>query len=385
MHNCNFNVICYCKSVVELLEEIKTVLNKCGRLKGREIAKSIGTSKKKVNALLHQYSKIFEQDDEYKWSLLKTFHQDVFISGSTWVTANSFESNLKSNGCLLSDNLHSITFHFPENCKILLVVGARLIALTNQLALQGKRVGLNFSKCKNTSQYLSRLGFFDYLDININIIPAFNRSESRASLYRGKSKNLLEIAAIDPKQLDPSIPEKLTKKFITHSGENYYTAVFTMFSELIGNIYDHSDSQIEGFAALQKYSGRIQAIVSDSGLGIATTIKGNLEKFYPELFEQYDQNSIETDIFLVQQALSKGGLSRHGPSSSTARGLGLKRSRDFALKYDAETRVRQENFELIIKHSNNGNVKVIVNRDLVRIMGTHICFDFILTNRLDPR
>lgn len=364
-----------------MLNQIRELLGTTPNLKAKEIAKKLGIDRREVNSVLYANINFFQKDEEHKWALLNEDYVEVAINSSPWVTPESFEQDLKEAGCLLSSSINSIKFIFPKKCQILLIAGARLISLVNQLSSRKRLVELDFTQCENTRRYLSRLGFFDHLHPEIEIYPSTREESSRAKIYQGKSDNLLEIASIDPFSMNESIPKNLTRKFVKHSGSEYYTAVFTMFSELIGNIYDHSSSDTDGFAALQKYNGsrpHIQTVVSDSGLGIATTIKENLAKFYPELHQKHDMNDIETDIFLVARALTKGRLSRHGPDSEEARGLGLKRTEDFATKYDAETRVRQESFELLIKENADGKRTVKVRRGLTRILGTHICFDFFL-------
>ena len=66
--------------------------------------------------------------------------------------------------------------------------------------------------------------------------------------------------------------------FITDS--KYEAAASTVFGELIGNISEHSEYQLEGFAALQKYGGKrshIQTVISDGGKGISATLRPSLE------------------------------------------------------------------------------------------------------------
>ncbi|MCZ8500021.1 hypothetical protein O9929_28255 [Vibrio lentus] len=50
-----------------------------------------------------------------------------------------------------------------------------------------------------------------------------------------------------------------------------------------------SKSPIDGFAALQVYSktNRIQTVISDSGVGIANSLRLVLKERYPELYEEF--------------------------------------------------------------------------------------------------
>lgn len=208
------------------------------------------------------------------------------------------------------------------------------------------------------------------------------RTFPRAKRYRGNNDNLVEIASINLDDFDDSIPVKLTKQFALHAGQEYYMAVFTIFSELIGNVRDHSETPIPGFAALQLYKGKrrhIQTVISDSGLGIATTLKRNLKIYYPEIFKELESLSEDPDIFLVKHALKKGGLSQFGSApDEAARGLGLKRSQELAARYDAVVLVRQPNFELRIIYKDGELTDIIGKKGLALIKGTQVCFDFFL-------
>jgi hypothetical protein len=57
--------------------------------------------------------------------------------------------------------------------------------------------------------------------------------------------------------------------------------------------------------------------------------------------------------------------------------LGLKRSVDLAKKFNATISVRQDTFELKVRHSMKG-IRFSNELNLARIAGTHICFDFKL-------
>jgi len=92
----------------------------------------------------------------------------------------------------------------------------------------------------------------------------------------------------------------------------------------IGNVSEHSETPLQGFTALQKYGGRrkhIQTVVSDSGLGIAVTLKPSLMAHYPSLYKLH--NSDDFDLQLVTAVSTEGEISRFG----SGRGLGFKSSR----------------------------------------------------------
>ncbi len=165
-----------------------------------------------------------------------------------------------------------------------------------------------------------------------------------------------------------------TNKFIQLTSSDYKVAALTIFGELIGNVFDHSQTNLKGFAGLQKYKGRIEAVVSDSGLGIAQTLRPALRNNYPSLHKLYGEGSPEADIGLVKTVMEQGGISRFGG----ARGLGFKRGPALAGKFNARFSVRQERFGLDFAFKGGELVDVKEHLGLSKLLGTHICFDFYL-------
>tara|TARA_R110000823_G_scaffold55161_4_gene134854 strand:- start:4606 stop:5712 length:1107 start_codon:yes stop_codon:yes gene_type:complete len=363
-------------------KKIKKILHDSPGLTGKQVARALGvTDKSAFNKFLYANSEGFKQDADWKWYVVDDHYVLDLIAPSVWIRESEFEDCLSAAGCLLSSHASKCVIRFPENCKVLLIAGARVIALANQAAARGKFIELDFRKCPGTKHYLDRLGFFDHLSHSVSVLPA-RPAESKAKQYHGNSKNLVEIASIDLDNFDYSLPKNLTQRFAFHAGESYYQSAFTIFSELIGNVQEHSATPLPGFVALQLYKGKrrhIQTVISDSGLGIGTTLKRNLKKHYPKLFEKLEMTSVDTDIQLVSQALTKGGLSQFGSNpDEAARGLGLKRTQSHAAKYDAVVVVRQPNFELKIVYKNGVLAKIVKKKGLSRIEGTQVCFDFFL-------
>lgn len=363
-------------------EKIKEVLRDSPGLTGKQIAKTLGVrDKSALNKFLYANSEGLKQDDDWKWYLADDHYVLDLVAPASWIGEDDFEDCLTAAGCLLSSHANKCTLYFPENCKILLIAGARVIALANQAASRGKAVELDFRKCPGTKHYLDRLGFFEHLSNSVSVLPA-RPVDSKARRYRGNSENLVEIASINLDTFDYSLPKHLTQRFAHHAGEDYYQSAFTIFSELIGNVQEHSETPLPGFVALQLYKGKrrhIQTVISDSGLGIGTTLKRNLKKYYPELSKQLDMASVDSDIHLVSQALTQGGLSQFGSNpNEAARGLGLKRTQSHAAKYDAVVVVRQPDFELKIVYKDGELAETIKKKGLSRIEGTQVCFDFFL-------
>ena len=260
-----------------MLEKIREILLETPGLKGRELARKTGLDRKVVNSFLHSHKDLFAQDDDFCWSMIEPL---VLELESYWVTADSFEQSLPDTGCLLSGSSPAILVKIPDGCKIMLIAGARLLSLLNQLIYKGKSVTIDLIDCAGTKSFLSRAGFFDLLDERVNVIPSRPKFPA-AKIYRGNSNALVEFGAIDPGQKNKGLVIQLVERFVQQSSTRFETAAFTVFSELIGNIRDHSESPIHGFAALQKYGGskrHIQTVVSDSGVGICKTLRPSLEE-----------------------------------------------------------------------------------------------------------
>lgn len=357
-----------------MLEKIRKILLETPGLRAKEIARKTGLEKTSVNSFLYSHKDAFARDDNFCWSLMAP---SVLELGShCWVTANSFEQSLFETGCLLSSDSQSVMVKIPDRCKIMLIVGARLLSLINQLAYNGKNVTIDLIDSANTKNFLSRAGFFDLLDATVDVIPSKPKF-SAAKIYQGNSDALVEFGAIDPGKKNKDLVTQLVKRFVQQSDERFETAAFTVFSELIGNVRDHSGSPIHGFAALQKYGGskpHIQTVVSDSGVGISKTLRPSLKEHYPDLFRLYDKENVDSDAGLVETALSRGGISRSG----SGYGLGFKSSRGQAIKFDAEYSVRQERFCLNFKYKNGKLLNVERRLNLPKILGTHLCFDFFV-------
>jgi hypothetical protein len=363
-----------------VLSTIKILLKETPGLTGREIARKLGQERKQVNSYLNKNNEGLYKED-YKWFIEDTDTLEWDIDKCTWLTCDTFENSYLKTGNILEANESNIIINFPADCNVLLIAGARVMALANQLHLHGKNVTLNFGGCAKAMSYLNRLGFFDYVHNDVDILPERPRT-SKAKQFKGNNKNLVEIGEIDIKAFNEELPKELTKAFTHHAGDEFYMAAFTVFSELIGNVEEHSETPIPGFAALQLYKGRekhIQIVISDHGLGLTNTLKTGLSEHYPDLESSLNLDDIESDLFLIKQALIEGKLSRFGHNpDDIARGLGLKKSQDYALKYNAEITVRQESFLVKLVYKQGKLVDSICKKDLGFLAGTHVCFDFIL-------
>lgn len=366
-------------------EDIQKILSETPGLRGREIAKKLGLDKKDVNSFLSKQKGGFVKDEDHRWYVASAKLQ-INLEGDTWIDGSALDNSIKNAGSPLESDSHSVVFIVHEGCKILLEAAARLLAISNQLAYLGKEVTIDFNDCQNTLSYFDRIGFFDLLNQDVGVKP--NRPLiSRASIYHGNSESVYEFGEVDPDNLDEGIPKRLKESFVYYAGEQYSQPAFTVLSELFGNVRDHSRSPIPGYIALQRYKGRdgrhsipphIQTIVSDSGRGITGTLMPVLEKRYPKIFKKFNFDNSASRPLLVKEIFEKGQISQ---STDEGRGLGLKRSGDVAASYNAKISVREDTFELKLIYENGKLASFSYELDLPKIMGCHICFDFILARQ----
>ena len=103
-----------------------------------------------------------------------------------------------------------------------------------------------------------------------------------------------------------------------------------------------------------------------------------LAERYPQLHNKYPPSKENSDIHLLNEILQSGGVSGANDANYLGRGLGLKLSAKQAAKFDATICVRQEGFELTLKYVDGKLNESSYSADLIKIFGTHICFDFYL-------
>lgn len=365
----------------ERKEDIAELLKDKPGAMARELARLLNVDKTALNKYLyHSNDNLgdFRRDTKYRWYVLGSVHKRIDFPDS-WVTRDLFEEALSSDLSEIDAKLDSATFVFSAKCSFMLDSLALLLSLCNQLANEKVDVVLDFGKGTSFYYYLNRMGFFDQLVESITVVP--KRPEiSTAVTYNGKNESLIELKAIEPKNkiMEDEVVGKLTECFISLSDEKYRMAAFTIFSELIGNIRDHSETKLVSFAGLQMYRKvrHIQTVVSDSGLGIAKTLRSTLKENHPDLYKLYKKNSIENDIQLVSVAVGRGHISS---AKEEGRGLGFARSKDWAKKFKATLSVRQERFSLEFDLTgDHKQPKFEVKENLCKISGTHFCFDFYI-------
>lgn len=362
----------------EMLEKVRDFVSQNPGSKARAIAFRLGFERSSVNALLHAHKDTFQQDESSCWSLVppSELRVEFGVDGKTWLAAKDVEKLLSKAGSPLDSPCQRVVFSLKEGSRMMLDALARLLALSNQLAHAGKAVVLDFTESPRTATYLDRLGFFDHLRNDaIQVLPK-RALRGRSQAFRGNNDGVVEFRSIDPAQEESEIPRLLERSFVACAGESYSVAVMTILSELYTNVLEHSGASVPGFAGLQSYKGanHIQAVISDSGRGIVGTLGPVIEQRYPNVAQKIAASKDHKGIALLKEVFSAGRISQ---MEAEGRGLGLKRSREFAKKFRARISVRQRDFELRIHHSND-RVTFTHDTNLVRIEGTHICFDFML-------
>src|ERR1700722_4822436 len=171
-----------------------------------------------------------------------------------WLNAARFESSLRDSIGPHAPEVLDVTFLIPAGCKIMVDAAVRLLSLANQLASTMRRVRLQFDEGESgTMGYLNRMGFFDQLAREVEVLP--NRPMlSRAALHRGGNVRLVEIARINKDFRDDSLPTRLTEALLGGAGRSQPRAelggaAWTIFAELIDNVFSHSSTRLDGYAA----------------------------------------------------------------------------------------------------------------------------------------
>lgn len=295
-----------------------------------------------------------------------------------WINSLVMERALSAGFASQESSSSEVVFRFPAGCKVMIDAAVRLLSLFNQIDLCSRRVRLEFDEGQEGAMgYLNRMGFFDHLASRIEIIP--NRpSFSAADLYGGTNASLVEIARINREARDATLLSRLTEALMRSCGhrsdaKELEGAAWTIFAELIDNVFSHSQTPLDGYAALQLYQGgnTLKVAVSDSGLGIMDTLRPALIHESPALAALSDINLL-VEIFRL-------GISRHGAD----RGCGLKGCAAKAMKYQAELDIRLPHIRVLLAPGKEGyrpNTAYCYD-SLSLIWGTHICFNFSLDSR----
>lgn len=363
-------------------ESIANVLDVRPNLKGSEIAAILGWNKKEINSFLAQHTDVYIRDgSDFTWNNKNPLNvKEIKIDfPSGWIDAEVYENKVLA-GCDFFKDTARVSFIFKKNTKLLLEVIARFISLINQLNDYGIKVVVDLDNCSGAHSYLNRNGFFDFTNKGIIVLPK-RPTYSTAQQFKGNCQSLVEFGEICPQSENKQLKSDLRTSFIAQTSSEYANVATLFFAEFIGNVSDHSESKLKGFAGLQLYSPpnskqHIQAVISDSGRGVVATLRTTLKHNYPDLYKKYPEGQEESDIGLALEVFSKGKITRFGKSSG--RGLGFKSTTDNASRFDANLSIRLNNFSIQLIYRKGKLISEDILRNLTYIHGTHICFDFII-------
>ncbi len=296
-----------------------------------------------------------------------------------WVTADTFEQVLLQAFKTPLPYCSGVTFCFRQRSKVMVDAAVRLLSLANQLAARELRVTFLFNGDQNEAMsYLNRANFFTFLSPKVQVMPV-RPDPSYAKRYQGNNKNMVEFKSICPVDYEASASTPIQLKDALEAAtsarsdrEQLCHMAYLLFGELIDNVYCHSQTMLDGFAALQVYrnGGRAQVVVSDSGVGLLETLK-------PKLLSPSDKCLVEAELVY---ALFRGNVSW----DAKGRGSGLKRCADLALRHSSSLSVRLATCSIDLTPSKNGyeSINMQYLEDLPLLEGTHICFSFPLDSSI---
>lgn len=294
-----------------------------------------------------------------------------------WVQAWEFEQALIQCGDALGSAFTNVVIRFPARCQIWIDVVVRLLSFCNQLVVIGSRLRLEFlSGSERLVGYLNRIGFFDFLPAQADVAPA-RPIFSGAASYRGTNNKLIEIQRFDPDlkahhDLPPLFGAAVERGCAARGDvKPASNAIANIFSELIGNVIEHSDTKVGSFAALQTYPGgnRVSMAVSDSGTGLLETLR-------PALIRQGSPLAQLSDVSLLVE-IFRIGASSHDDDK---RGLGLLSCARSAIRYKADLDVRLARQYVQLRPSKSSYIPdMAYSRDNLPLLGgTHIAFSLDL-------
>jgi hypothetical protein len=290
---------------------------------------------------------------------------------NNWARVDHINRLLKSQGDPFLDGVRQVHILIPEQAKLMLDGAVVLLSLANQLADSGRVVLIEFiGGFGGVMGYLDRMAFFDKLHPAIRTKPK-RPSLSRALRYGGTSAAIFEFHSINPNDPGNLVPQNLVSLLETACSarpdcNELSNVAFTLFAELVENIYAHSETVLDGFAAFQVYSSnKACVVVSDSGKGILEIIRPALSH------EMRDLSDTEILVTMFSKGLSSQGQGH---------GCGLPRCVKAALKFKFEMNIRLPTCNVKLRPAlTTGGVNVaLCTDDLPRIAGTHISFDFRL-------
>lgn len=295
-----------------------------------------------------------------------------------WVTALRFENAFLRCGNALGSAFTTVVIRIPARCKLMIQVVIRLLSFCNQMITSMRRVRLEFAGgADGVMGYLNRMGFFDHLANEVEIVPG-RPHFSGAARHRGANQGLVEIEPFSRLvPADQALPGRLADAVERgcagrEDSKSVSSAVFGIFSELIGNVFAHSQTNLDAYAALQTYpqGNRVTVAVSDSGFGLVETLRPTLVRRASPLADK--------GAAVIVEHMFREGISRLDDDN---RGLGLAACARSAIRFGANLEVRLLN-QLVELRPANGAYQphTAYALDMLPLLwGTHISFSFDLS------
>ena len=295
------------------------------------------------------------------------------------LSADSFEDAIKPLKRVSSQA--DITFDYSAVTFAPLDVHVSAMLFFNDICRAGHEVTLYWGASTTAVfKYVERMGFFRLLGGDVVVKPA--RPRRGTSLYERHRRNntmLLEMSSVDVHDRTTANSTLTNLRASLESNLDSFGAakqrkivddLWTFSAEVIGNIYEHSETPVPGVVAAQRYGGdrpRLHLVIADSGLGIPATIRAG----------RPTEAKDKSDADIIFAAFRKG-LSRN--RAEVGRGCGLTRCATIAMRYQANLRVRAGTSwtKLITKSAKTGITLGIYDDKAMSIAGTHVSFDFYL-------
>ena len=290
-----------------------------------------------------------------------------------WVDAQKFERALRRCGNALGAAYTSIVIRVPAGCSLMIDVIVRLLSFCNQLAACTKRVRIEFADPKAAMGYLNRMGFFLHLSQAVEVLPY--RPAFSGTAYRGGNRSLVEIERFSRQSgadinLVPRLAAAIKRGCATRADAKAIEgASFRIFTELVENVFEHSQTSLDAYAALQTYpaGNRLTVAVSDSGIGLMQSLRPTLRGGPLD-----NMSDVDLLVEIFRQGISSKGAGK--------RGLGLMTSAAHAMQFKADLDVRLLNQRVLLKPSNHHyQPSMAYSQDgLPLLWGTHIAFSLKL-------
>jgi hypothetical protein len=291
---------------------------------------------------------------------------------NSWVTGYQLEQLLTEVKDRIYTNKKALTIVIQSRANAPINTLIRLINVANQLDEKGVKVTLDFSgKTNKLLGYCETMGFFDCLAGGVKLKSP--NGINKVSRVKKSGNSYISINKISGSVHDKSLPKNLAKKItdkipsITEEQRSeLYIQFFSLFSELTRNVCEHSQTELNGLAALQIYKNRAEIVVCDSGIGL-------LESLKPSLTSHNEEYSSYSDVELILEMLTKGISSKEGDQG----GNGLCTCFHHAKLTNSDMHIRlTDTYYHFFKVAEKPNLvdSLKISDDLLELTGTFISF-----------